>query len=117
MPAIKPALSDEQVIALLQEHFPTPIEHLSVINNGQIAQTYSFTSGGQDYIVRFNRDNMGANFPKEAFIAGRITSPRIPIPENCSHRAFSGTALQHHRQSSRSPSRSASSGGICATFA
>ncbi|HEY6540487.1 MAG TPA: aminoglycoside phosphotransferase family protein [Ktedonobacteraceae bacterium] len=80
MPAIKPALSDEQVITLLQEHFPTPLEHLTVINSGQIAQTYSFTAGGQEYIVRFNRDNMGANFPKEAFIAGRITSPRIPIP-------------------------------------
>ncbi len=80
MPAIKPALSDEQVITLLQEHFPTPVEHLTVINSGQIAQTYSFTTGGQEYIVRFNRDNMGANFPKEAFIADRITSPRIPIP-------------------------------------
>lgn len=80
MSAIKPALSNEQVITLLQEHFPMPIEQLSAINNGQIAQTCSFTSGGQAYIVRFNRDNMGANFPKEAFIAGRITSPRIPIP-------------------------------------
>ena len=81
MPVIKPALSDEQVLALLQEHFPAPAERLTVINSGQIAQTCSFTSGGQEYIVRFNRDNMGANFPKEAFIAGRIASPRIPIPE------------------------------------
>lgn len=30
--------------------------------------------------MRFNQDNMGANFPKEAFIAGRIASPHIPIP-------------------------------------
>ena len=80
MPAIKPVLADEQVITLLQEHFPASIEHLSVIHGGQIAQTFSFTTGGQEYIVRFNRDNMGANFPKEAFIAGRIASPRIPIP-------------------------------------
>ncbi len=80
MPAIKPELANEQVTTLLQEHFSTPIEQLSGINNGQIAQTFSFTSGGQAYIVRFNRDNMGANFPKEAFIAGHIASPRIPIP-------------------------------------
>ncbi len=80
MPAIKPALTDAQVIALLQEHFPAPVEQLTGINNGQIAQTYSFTSGGQEYIVRFNQDNMGANFPKEAFIADRVASPRIPIP-------------------------------------
>jgi hygromycin-B 4-O-kinase len=80
MPAIKPALSNEQVITLLQEHFSAPIEHLSGINSGQIAQTFSFTSGGQEYIMRFNRDNMGANFPKEAFIAERIASPAIPIP-------------------------------------
>lgn len=80
MPAIKPALTAEEVVTLLQEQFPTPIEHLSGISNGQIAQTFSFTVGEQDYIVRFNRDNMGANFPKEAFIARRITSPRIPIP-------------------------------------
>ena len=80
MPAIKPALSDEQIIALLQEHFPTPIEHLSVVHGGQIAQTFSFSTGEQDYIVRFNRNNMGANFPKEAFIARRVASSRIPIP-------------------------------------
>lgn len=81
MPAIKPALFDEQVLTLLQQHFSTPVEHLSLIHGGQIAQAYSFTSGGQDYVVRFNRDNMGANFPKEAFIARRVASPRITIPE------------------------------------
>lgn len=80
MPAIKPALSDEQTITLLQEHFSAPVEQLFEITSGQIARTFSFTSGGQEYIVRFNRDNMGANFPKEAFIARRIASPRIPIP-------------------------------------
>src|SRR5579872_2919476 len=80
MPAIKPELTGEQIVALLQQHFPTSIEHLAGIHSGQIAQTFSFTSGGQEYIVRFNKDNMGANFPKEAFIAEHITSPRIPIP-------------------------------------
>ena len=80
MPAIKPEIANEQVITLLQEHFSTPIEPFSVVHGGQIAQTFSFSTGGQAYIVRFNRDNMGANFPKEAFIAGRVASPAIPIP-------------------------------------
>lgn len=80
MPGIKPVLSEEQVVALLQEHFASSIEKLAVITSGQIAQTYSFTVEGQEYIIRFNRDNMGANFPKEAFIAARVVSPRIPIP-------------------------------------
>ncbi len=80
MPGIKPVLTDEQVVALLQQHFATPIEQLTTITSGQIAQTYSFIVEEQDYIIRFNKDNMGANFPKEAFIAARIASPRVPIP-------------------------------------
>lgn len=80
MPGIKPALTAEQVIALLQQHFPASIKHLAVINSGQIAQTFSFTVEEQGYNIRFNQDNMGANFPKEAFIAARIASPLIPIP-------------------------------------
>lgn len=80
MPGIKPILTEQQVVALLQQHFLASIENLAVITSGQIAQTYSFTAEGQDYIIRFNRDNMGANFPKEAFIAARVVSPLIPIP-------------------------------------
>jgi aminoglycoside phosphotransferase (APT) family kinase protein len=69
MPGIKPVITEEKVVTLLQQHFPASLEHLAVIHGGQIAQTFSFTIGEQDYIVRFNKDNLGANFPKEAFIS------------------------------------------------
>src|SRR5690348_12227121 len=80
MPEIKPHLTEDEVRSLLQEQFAAPVVHLEIVQGGQIAQTYSFTVAGQDYVIRFNHDNMGANFEKEAYIQQHFISPPIPMP-------------------------------------
>jgi hygromycin-B 4-O-kinase len=79
MPGVKPELAEEQIVTLLQQHFTNPIEQLTPIHFGEVAQTLSFRTGEQDYILRINR-RLGANFEKEMFIAEHVSSPLIPIP-------------------------------------
>lgn len=79
MPAIKPSLEQEQVLSLLREHFADPIVNLSPLEGCQVAQTFAFTVNGQDYVLRFITDRMGATFEKEAYLQRRL-APRIPVP-------------------------------------
>jgi hygromycin-B 4-O-kinase len=79
MSSAQPQLEPAAVLALLQEHMPAPIERLEAVTGGQIARTFSFASGGQEYIVRFNTTHMGANFAKEAYIYDHFASPLLPI--------------------------------------
>lgn len=79
MTNVQPQLDRATVLALLQEHVAAPVERLEVVTGGQIAQTFSFASGGLEYIVRFNTTHMGANFAKEAYIYDHFASPLIPI--------------------------------------
>ena len=79
MADIKPQIEEAAVLALLRGHFAGSIEGLAVVGGGQVAQTYAFAAGGQEYIVRSNR-RMATNFAKEALISRRYASPRIPIP-------------------------------------
>jgi hygromycin-B 4-O-kinase len=80
MTSIKPQVAETAVRALLWQEFGTPPSHLTVVGGGQIAQTYGFAAAGQEYIIRFNRDNMLVNFEKEAYVARRFGSARVPIP-------------------------------------
>ena len=79
MSSVQPQLEQTAVHGLLSEHFAAPVERLEAVSGGQIAQTFSFAAGGQEYIVRFNTSHMGANFAKEAYIYERFASPLIPI--------------------------------------
>lgn len=79
MPDSKPSVTHEQILALLQTHYATPITNLCPLTGGLIAQTLAFTTDGQDYVIRFAQ-HMGANLDKEAYLYKRIASPQIPIP-------------------------------------
>jgi hygromycin-B 4-O-kinase len=82
MAQIKPVIEERDVLTLLSEHFGTPVTRLASPRTGQIARTYFFAVDDGDYVLRFNRDTMGAaNFPKEAYVHATYASPRIPIPE------------------------------------
>jgi len=50
------------------------------IERGQVAQTLAFTVEDQPYVLRFNADNMDANFEKEDFIARYFVVKEVPIP-------------------------------------
>jgi len=81
MAQIKPEVADREVVALVSTFFDAPVTRIDTPQTGQIARTFFCTVNGREYVVRFNRDNMGANLPKEAYIYAHYASPRIPIPE------------------------------------
>jgi len=81
MPDLRPTVDHDQVLALLSQHFRSPITEMAPVEGGQVARTFSFRAGEQDYIVRFNKDNMlTSNFPKEAYVYQKLASTRIPLP-------------------------------------
>lgn len=81
MPDLRPAVAPEQVLALLNQHFSTPITDLKRLEGGQISRTFAFRAGELEYVVRFNKDNMlTSNLPKEAYVARKLAHLPIPIP-------------------------------------
>ncbi len=80
MPDLQVAVTSEQVHALLDQHFSVPIRELVPVEGGQVARTFSFRAGEQEYIVRFNADNMlTSNLPKEAYLASKLASISLPL--------------------------------------
>ncbi|WP_165422851.1 phosphotransferase family protein [Ktedonosporobacter rubrisoli] len=80
MPGSKPTLQPEQVLTFLRSHFATPIENLTMLDGGEVAQAFACRTAGQEYIVRFNFDTMGVNFAKELYVSQHFGSGQIPIP-------------------------------------
>ena len=80
MPDLRPVVASEQVLSLLSQHFNAPISELVAVEGGQVARTFAFRAGEQEYIIRFNLDRMlGANFPKEAYLARKLAATSIPL--------------------------------------
>lgn len=80
MDNIKPVVDQETILALLGETLALPIETLTPIQGGLIAQTVIFRAGDHEYILRFNPGNFDVTFQKEMFIYTHFASPNIPIP-------------------------------------
>lgn len=78
MEDIKPIVEDALLLALLGETFEEPVQDLSAVQGGLIAQTMSFGVGGAEYILRLTTDKM-AGYRKEAFIYENFVSPAIPF--------------------------------------
>ncbi|MFL5734063.1 MAG: phosphotransferase family protein [Chloroflexia bacterium] len=85
---IKPLITPEMALPALQQYFDRPILDLTVVQGGQVAQTFSFAvapspgaprSETRHYIARFNA-TMLVNFEKEAYAYEHFASPTIPIP-------------------------------------
>ncbi|MGI9057311.1 MAG: phosphotransferase family protein [Ktedonobacteraceae bacterium] len=81
MPELRAVIQPEKVLNLLDQHFDAPIVNLTPVEGGQVARTFAFLVGEQEYIIRFNKDNMlTANLPKEAYLSRKLAATRIPIP-------------------------------------
>ncbi len=82
-PSGKPRVAEQDALALLREHFTAPIEGLSMVPGGQVAQIYAFSVNSDEYILRF-APHMGANLEKELSIhrllATSLGSSLVPIP-------------------------------------
>lgn len=80
MPDLRPVVQETQVLALLGQHFSTPITDLVPVEGGSVARTFAFRTDGEEYIIRFNLDKMlGSNFPKEAYVWRKLASTSIPM--------------------------------------
>jgi hygromycin-B 4-O-kinase len=80
MESVKPAFDQESILALLRENFDLPIQELTPVQGGLVAQTLSFRVNEKEYILRFTSSSMDASYQKEAFIYKHFSSPDIPIP-------------------------------------
>lgn len=80
MPDIRPLVTTEQILALLNQQFRTPIHDLAPVKGGHVARVFSFSTDGQEYIVRFNLDKMlNSNFPKEAYVIRKLATTALPL--------------------------------------
>src|SRR5581483_9573814 len=80
MPDLRPIVAPEQVLGLLNQHFPAPILDLTPVEGGQVARTFSFQVADQEYIIRFNLDRMlNSNFPKEAYLVRKLAGTSLPV--------------------------------------
>ena len=80
MSDLRPIVASEQVLALLGQHFSTPITDLVTVEGGQVARTFAFRTGVQEYIIRFNHDTMlDSNLPKEVYLIRKIAGTSIPF--------------------------------------
>ena len=79
----KPQIAEVEALALLRQHFSAPIEDLTVLPGGEIAQIYAFAVNGAPYILRI-APPMDASLEKERFIqrllaASPAASPSVLI--------------------------------------
>ncbi|GCE24184.1 phosphotransferase family protein [Dictyobacter kobayashii] len=82
MPDLKAVVEMPQILQLLASHFTTPIIDLAPVEGGLISRTWSFQAGGEEYIIRFNKDNMlSSNLPKEQYLYQKLAPTGVPIPE------------------------------------
>lgn len=80
MPDLRPVVASEQVLALLSQHFSTPVPDLVPVEGGQVARTFAFRTAEQEYIIRFNHDIMlDSNLPKEMYLMRKFAGTRIPL--------------------------------------
>jgi hygromycin-B 4-O-kinase len=81
MPDLRAVVEHEKILTLLNQHFTVPVTDLAPVEGGLVSRTFSFRAGEQEYIVRFNKDNMlTCNLPKEAYLYQRLASSPIPFP-------------------------------------
>lgn len=81
MESVKPEIARDKILALLAETFGEPIEELSELEGGMVAQALTFTAGARGYVLRFMTGKMEASYRKEDFLHKYFASPDLPIPE------------------------------------
>jgi hygromycin-B 4-O-kinase len=69
---------------MIGRHFAVPVEHLELLEGGQVARTWAFSVDANSYILRINRQ-LGANVGKEMSLAQLLSGTGIPVPEVLFH--------------------------------
>lgn len=80
MPDLRAVVNPEVVLNLLGQHFKERAIGLAPVEAGPIMRTFSFAVGKEEYLIRFNKDNMlTSNLPKEEYISRKLAPTRIPL--------------------------------------
>jgi hypothetical protein len=58
MPDLRPVVELPQVLDLLNQDFSTPVTDLVPVTGDVVARVFAFHADGQDYIIRFNPDEL-----------------------------------------------------------
>ncbi|MGA2663631.1 MAG: aminoglycoside phosphotransferase family protein [Nitrososphaerales archaeon] len=81
MPELRPEIDPEAVLSLLSQHFKGPVIGLAPVEGGPIMRAFRFVAGRDEYLVRFNRDNMmTSNLPKEEYVSRKLAPTKVPVP-------------------------------------
>ncbi|MGA2663664.1 MAG: aminoglycoside phosphotransferase family protein [Nitrososphaerales archaeon] len=81
MPELRPEIGPEAVLNLLSRHFKEPVTGLAQVEAGPIMRAFRFVAGNEEYLVRFNGDNMmTSNLPKEEYISRKLAPTKVPVP-------------------------------------
>jgi hypothetical protein len=58
-------VNPEDVLNLLSRYFKQPVVGMAPVDSGHMMRTFSFAVGKEEYLIRFNKDNMlTSNLPK-----------------------------------------------------
>lgn len=74
----KTELTQEQVKMFLQRQFAGKPENVQHLVEGEESQAFSYEYGGEAYVLRIHRENVG--FQKDAYAAHHFHSEKLPIP-------------------------------------
>jgi len=80
LPELRAEVDPEAVLNLLNRHFKVPVTGLVPVEAGPIMRAFYFVAGEEEYLIRFNRDNMmTSNLPKEKYISRKLAPMKIPV--------------------------------------
>jgi hygromycin-B 4-O-kinase len=77
---IKPPIPEDELLALLMEQFGMPVTQVEPIATGQMAKGFFFEAGGNEYVIRFTRANVGMGLYKDQYAYEHFASHKLPIP-------------------------------------
>jgi hygromycin-B 4-O-kinase len=79
--AATPEPDAARALATLRQQFAADAEDVQPLGSGEFSRAFAFTSGGQDYVLRFNAAPHAAeSFAKDDFAWRHFAAPRLPIP-------------------------------------
>ena len=78
MADFKPAITPEEVAALLHAELGTTVRDLRLLKGGQLSQAFGFGTAEGEFVVRFNASEAG--FQRDRYAGEHFASPTLPIP-------------------------------------
>lgn len=79
MSTVKTKVNQKSVARFLQEKIDPNIASIEFLKGGEISQAFSFTSKGEEFVIRLNHEKY--SFEKDEYAYKHFSSQKIPIPK------------------------------------